>query len=805
MLKSYFTVAWRNITRHKGYAAINVLGLALGITCCIFIFLWISDEKGVDNFHANGKDLYAVYQTVTSDGQSYGNYQTPIRFDSNSVVFLLKDINKAVPEVKSFALYVPGYILPWGHAETFQVGDKLVKLEGSRAGENFFNMFSFPLLEGSPSTALKDISGIAISRKMAGIFFGSAHEAIGKTMRFENSINFTVSAVFEDIPANSTFKFDYLISWEAQRKLHIDGSTNDIRSYIQLEAGTDPRTAEANVNQYLRTQLGPQPKGTEVHAGLQPFHEQYLHNVFENGKPATGRIQYVRVFGSVAIFILLIACINFMNLATARSVRRAKEVGLRKVVGSTRIHLIGQFFGESLLFALLAMAVSILLLVLLLPAFNNFTGKQISLPLTQPMFWLGLAGIALATGIVAGSYPALYLSSLQPIRTLKGIFRFTQGAILFRKGLTIFQFVLSIVLLIATIVIVRQTRYIQNTNLGYNRDNLIYIRVEGELAKTEKYRLFKREATGLPGIQLIDRSTETPHSMDFEVYDPVQWEGKMPAENNIGFKPASVGLDFIELMNLKTVQGRPFSRDISTDSTDAFMVNEEAVRQMGMKDPIGKWVSAWQKRGHIIGVLKDYHTGSLHEPIKPLILDIKEGENFGLIMVRTYPGQTPQALASLEKVYKSINPGYAFAYQFVDEEYRKMYLSEQVTSRLSVLFAILAIIISCLGLLGLVMFAAEQRVKEIGIRKVLGSSLNQIIGLFARDFLQLVLIAFLIAGPLGWYVMHSWLRDFAYRINISWWIFVLSGAVALLIALLTVSHQALRAAMANPVKSLRTE
>ncbi|MBN8856614.1 MAG: hypothetical protein BGO55_23810 [Sphingobacteriales bacterium 50-39] len=804
MLKSYFTVAWRNIIRHKGYATINTLGLALGITCCIFIFLWIRDERSVDNFHANGKDLYSVYQTVTSDGQSYGSYQTPVRVDSNHYVFLLKDINKTVPEVKSFALYVPGYILPWGHAETFQVGDKLVKLEGSRAGEDFFTMFSFPLLEGAPSTALKDIYGIAISRKMAAIFFGSPHAAMGKMLRFENSINFTVAAVFEDLPANSSFKFDYLISWDAQKKLHIDGTTNDIRSYIQLAPGADPQIAEARINQYLHTQLGPQPKGTDVHAGLQPLHEEYLHNVFVNGKPATGRIQYVRIFGSVAIFILLIACINFMNLATARSVRRAKEVGLRKVVGSTRAHLIGQFFGESLLFSLLAMTVSILLLILLLPAFNNFTGKHIGLPLTQPMFWVGLAGIAIATGVVAGSYPALYLSSLQPIRTLKGIFRFTQGAIWFRKGLTIFQFVLSIVLLIATIVIVRQTRYVQNTNLGYDRDNLVYIRIEGELSKIDKYQLFKREATGLPGIRLIDRSTETPHSMNFETYGPVHWEGQKSTDN-IGFKPASVGFDFIELMKLQTVQGRPFSRDISTDSADAFMVNEEAVRQMGMKDPIGKWVSAWQKKGHIIGVLKDYHTGSLHEPIKPVILDVKEYEYFGVIMVRTYPGQTPKALASLDKVYKSINPGFAFAYQFVDDEYRKMYLSEQVTSRLSVLFAVLAIIISCLGLLGLVMFAAEQRVKEIGIRKVLGASLSQIIGLFAKDFLQLVLIAFLIAGPLGWYAMNSWLRDFAYRVTISWCIFVLSGAAALLIALLTVSHQAVRAATANPVKSLRSE
>jgi len=803
MLKSYLTVAWRNIIRHKEFAAINVLGLALGITCCLFIFLWVKDERGIDNFHHNGKDLYTIYQTITANGNATGTYTTPSRYDS-AVHFLLDNIKASVPDIKYAALYIPGYILPWGHAETFQVGDKIIKLEGSRAGEDFFNMFSFPLLEGTPTAALKDIHCIAISRKMAGLFFGSPHAAMGKPLRFENNINFTVAAVFEDLPTNTSFKFDYLISWDAQKSLNIDGPSNDIRSYIQLSPDANPQTAEANINRHLQAQFGMPDKAVIVHVGLQPLGDQYLHNVFVNGKPQEGRIQYVRIFSSVAIFILLIACINFMNLATARSVRRAKEVGLRKVVGSTRAHLIGQFFGESMLFAVLAMAASILLLFLLLPAFNHFTDKQIILPLTQLTFWATLLGITLVTGLIAGSYPALYLSSLQPIRTLKGIFRFTTGAIWFRKGLTIFQFVLSIVFLIATIVIVRQTRYVQNTNLGYDRDNLIYIRIEGQLSKPDKYRLFKQQASVMPGIRIIDRSTETPHSMDFVIDDAIKWEGK-GKNDHVGFKPASVGFDFVRLMDLKTVQGRSFSPLNATDSADAFMVNEEAVRRMGMKDPIGKWVSAWKKKGHIIGILKDYHTGSLHEPIKPVILDVKEYEYFGVIMIRTYPGQTPQALASLEKVYKEMNPGYAFAYQFVDEEYKKMYATEQITSRLSILFAVLAILISCLGLLGLVMFAAEQRVKEIGIRKVLGASLGQIVSLFAKDFLQLVLIAFLIAGPLAWYTMNSWLHDFAYRIAISWWIFALAGISALLIALLTVSHQALRAATANPVKSLRSE
>jgi len=804
MLKSYLTVAWRNIVRHKGYATINVLGLALGITCCLFIFLWVKDEKSVDNFHHNGKDLYAAYQTINANGNVvFASYSTPLHYDSQ-IVISMEHVEDYVPEIKYAAFYNPAYRLPWGHAETFQYADKIMKLEGARAGSQFFNMFSYPLIEGHPSSALGSVYNIAISRHMAHLFFASPHDAIGKTLKFENRLNFVVSAVFEDLPANSSQKFDYVINWDAQKQLKIEWPSNDFTTYIQLKPGADPKAAEAKIDQFVATRLGQQEKGITVHVGLQLYGDQYLHNVFVNGKPENGRIQYVNIFTSVAIFILLIGCINFMNLATARSVRRAREVGLRKVVGSTRGHLIGQFFGESMLFAILAMVTSIAFLYLLMPAFNGFTGKHIILPVTTPLFWVALVGITLATGVVAGSYPALYLSSLQPIRTLKGLFTFTRGAIWFRKGLTIFQFVLSIVFLIATIVIVRQTRYVQNTNLGYDKENLIYIRIEGQLSNMEKYHLFKQQAMASPGVKLVDRSSETPHSMDFVVDDAINWEGK-GKDVHVGFKPASVGLDFVQLMDLKTVQGHAFSSQRPADSSDGFMVNEEAVRRMGLKDPIGKRVSAWAKKGHIIGVLKDYHTRSLHEAIMPVIVDVKEYEYFGVIMIRTNPGQTREALASLEKVYKSVNPGYAFAYQFVDEEYKKMYAGEQIISRLSILFAVLAILISCLGLLGLVMFAAEQRVKEIGIRKVLGASLAQIISLFAKDFLQLVVIAFLVAAPVAWYATNVWLHDFAYRISVSWWIFALAGVSAMLIALVTVSHQALRAAMANPVKSLRTE
>ena len=802
MFKNYFILAWRNVIRHRLYATINVLGLALGMTCCLLIFLWVQDEKSVDNFGAAGKDLYTVYETVSADGKTNGSYTTPVRYDSGQATWYLETVKSAIPEIQHAACYATGYDLPWGFPETLQVGDKALKLDGVRVGEDFFQVFHFPLLEGDAATILKDMYGIALSRTTAVALFGSPRAAMGKSIHFQNKVNFTVSGVFEDLPANSSMHFDFLNNWQAQKRL-LDWSGTGMKVYVKLAPGADRKKVEALMTKFLHTAMGP-TKGVTIQLGLQRVSDQYLYNVFSNGRPATGRIEYGRIFGGVAIFILLIACINFMNLATARSVKRAKEVGLRKVVGSSRGQLIGQFFGESLLFAFLAMVLSLALVVVLLPAFNHFTGKSIALPFDRPGFWLVLSGIVLVTGIVAGSYPALYLSSLQPVRILKGVLKFTRGSIFFRKGLTVFQFVLSIVLLIATIVITRQTDYVQHTNVGYNRENLVYIRVEGALSTMPNYLLFKQRVSAMPGIAMVDRSSETPHSMNFDVADAINWEGK-PKDANVGFEPASVGFDFVRLMNLSIVKGRDFSRLNATDSTDAFIVNEVAVREMGMKDPIGKWISAWNKKGHIVGVVKDYHTQSLRQTIRPLVLDVKEGLDFGVLMVKTRPGQTKQALASLAAVYKQLNPNLAFAYQFVDEEYQKMYNSELIISKLSILFATLAILISCLGLLGLVLFAAEQRTREIGIRKVLGASLSQIITLFSLDFLKLVGIALLIAGPLGWYFMNSWLHDFAYRITLSWWVFALAGAGVTAMALLTVSYQAIKAALANPVTSLRSE
>ncbi len=803
MIRNYFKIAWRHVVRHKKHTLINVTGLALGITCCMFIFLWVQDEKGVDNFHANGKNLYAVYETYSSNGNTGGYYSSGVLFQNNKRIFPMEDAARSIPGIKYVSFYATGYDLPWGHPETIQVGEKKMKLQGSRASADFFKMFSYPIIAGNASTALHDISTIAISRNMADEFFGGPQNAIGKSLRYENQTNFTVGAVFENIPGQSSMKFDFLLNWEAQKQ-NLNWSSNYFQTYVQLDDNADPNVVSAKVSDYLVKHVN-FPKDIKVSYGLQRFGEQYLHNNFENGVPAGGRIEYVKIFSEVAIFILIIACINFMNLATARSVKRAKEVGVRKVAGSSKGYLIAQFYGESLMYALLAMLLSVVLLQAFLPAFNSFTGKQFGTPAMQLSFWLSLICITLVTGLIAGSYPALYLSSLKPVNVLKGVVKFTTSAVWFRKGLTVFQFVLSIVLLIATIVITRQTSYVENKHLGYDRENLVYISIEGNLSTKNKYLLFKHEVQNMPGIAMIDRSTEAPHNMDFVVNDnEITWEGRGP-NSTVGVKPASVGFDFVKLMNMKLVQGRDFSSNIPTDSTQAYLINEEAAREMDMKQPLGKWINAWGKKGYIIGVLRDYNTQSLHDPIKPVILDVKEGENFGVIIVRTKPGQTKQALESLAAEYKAINPNYPFDYQFVDAEYKKLYSSEQVMSGLSVIFAVVAILISSLGLLGLVMFSAEQRIKEFGVRKVLGASVSNLVALFAKDFMQLVMIAFLIAAPLGWYAMNSWLGSFAYKVELSWWIFALAAIMSAALAFAVLSYEAVKTALANPVKSLKTE
>jgi ABC-type antimicrobial peptide transport system permease subunit len=790
MFKNYLKTALRNLWKNKVFSVINIMGLALGLACSLLIMLWVNDEHNVDAFHKNGSQLYDVYE------KQYRDTAVDAFFGGPGV--MADEMKRVLPEVQ----YATN--MDWPNLGTFEANNKIIKESGLHAGQDFFKMFSYPLLEGSVITALQNPDDITISKKMAEEFFGSPAEAIGKTIRFQNKDEFKITGVFDDLPKNSTMQFDYLLNWQhflRDNKWAQDWTNNGPSCYIMLRKGTDAKAFETKIAKFLNGYNKEQTKRSYIRLGMERYGDVYLHSNFDkNGNISGGRIQYVNLFSIVAIFILLIACINFMNLTTARSVKRAKEIGVRKVVGAVRFALIRQFIGEALLIVFIAILIALLLVSLVLPLFNQLTQKQIHIPFNESSFWLTIAGLLLLTGFISGSYPALYLSSFRPVKVLKGLPKFSNSALWFRKGLVVFQFTLSIILIIGTIVVSKQVNYIQTVNLGYDRENLLYIPLEGDLIS--KYTLFKNEVANMPGIKDVSRMTENPTQIDNGT-GGVQWTGKDP-NADIEFTQAAVGYDFTKTMHVQLTQGRDFSKDFPTDSV-GYMINESALKIIGYKDPIGKPLTFWGKPGTIVGVLKDFHFNSLHEPINPLVLRMGENIEWGQALVRTEPGKTKEALASLEKACKELNPKFPFTYKFSDEEYAKLYKSEQVVGTLANYFAFLAIFISCLGLLGLAMFTAEQRTKEFGIRKVLGASPVTLFSLLSRDFLFLVLISMVIASPIAWLAMHNWLKDYAYSIKLSWWMFVIAGVASILIALITVSFQAIKVAVANPVKSLRTE
>jgi putative ABC transport system permease protein len=789
MWKSHLLVALRNLKKNKVFSFINIMGLALGMACSLLILLWVGDEKSVDNFHVNGDRLYVLYERQYIDGKIDAGYYTP--------GILANEMKKSIPEIEYASQGA------WTDHLTFQAGDKIIKQLGTYADSDYFKMFSYPLLKGNAVNALNSPVSLAISNKMAKEFFGSADAAFGKTLRYENRKDLTVTAVFADLPHNSFPQFDFIINWKTfldQNGWATDWGNNGPQTYLLLHAGSKPALVEAKIRKFLDKYNKEQTASFRIELGMQRYGDIYLHSHFTNGVIDGGRIEYTRLFSIVAIFILLIACINFMNLTTARSARRAKEIGVRKVAGALRGSLMRQFLNEAMFITFLSVLLSLLLVILLLPLFNQLTGKHIQFPGSNIYFWISLTALTLITGLISGSYPALFLSSFKPISVLKGTLKFSNGATFLRKGLVVFQFVLSIVLITGTIIVSEQVSYVQKINLGYDRENLLYIPLEGDLNK--QYSLFKQEALSAGGIQSVSLITQTPTEISNGT-GGVQWDGKDP-NSTPQFTQAAAGYDFIKTLNLQLLEGRDFSRDFATDSTN-YLVNESALKIINYKNPVGKPLTFWRKKGTIIGVLKDFHFASLHEPIRPLIIRLGEVNPYGSILLRTEAGKTKQVLSSLEKICKTLNPKFPFTCNFSDEEYQKLYQSEQVVSKLSTSFAFLAIFISCLGLLGLAMFTAEQRTKEIGIRKVLGASVASLFTLLSREFIILVFIAMTIASPLAWWAMHVWLQGFAYSVPLAWWVFAVAGILAILIALLTVSFQAIKASVANPVKSLRTE
>jgi putative ABC transport system permease protein len=792
MLRNYIVIALRNLWKNKGFSAINIAGLTMGMACSLLILLWVRDELSVDAFHTNSNRLYALYETQYFDGKADGGYYTP--------ALLAAEMKKTLPEVESATQ------IGWQGPHTMTVGDKAIKEDGNYAGADFFSMFSFPLIEGRASS-LSGLDAIAISRTMAKEFFGSPSDAMGKTIRYDNKKDMIVRAVYEDMPASSTLHFSFLTSWDwflQENPWMNQWGNNGPQTYLLLKPGTDPVAFEKKVFRYLDNYNKEQDKTFQIRLGMQRFGDIHLHNHFENGHPDGGAIAYVRLFSLVALFILVIACINFMNLTTARSLKRAKEIGVRKAMGAARRSLIRQFIGEAVLMTVVAGVITIPLIAILLTPFNALTGKAIPLPFDQGGFWVAMGALVLVTGLVSGSYPAFYLSSFSPLRVLKSSRGSAPGALILRKGLVVFQFALSILLIISTILVARQVKFLLNADLGYDRENLLYVPIEGELAT--KLPVFNTEILHRPGIAAISLISQDPTNM-YNSTGGVTWPGKDPSASP-QFTNAEVGYDFASTMRIHVLKGRDYSRDFATDSV-GYILNEAALKVIGYKDPIGQSLTFWGKKGSIIGVFQDFHYASLHTTIQPLILRLGKSDgdngNGGVIIVRTLPGKTREAIASLGQLCKELNPKFPFTFKFSSDEYATLYYSEQVTGRLSVIFAILAIAISCLGLLGLSIFTAEQRTKEIGIRKVLGAGAATLFNLLSREFLVLIGIAFAIAAPLGWWAMHQWLRQFPYQTDIKWWVFAASGGLVIFIALVTVCFQTVKSIRANPVKSLRSE
>ncbi|HVV06551.1 MAG TPA: ABC transporter permease [Puia sp.] len=811
MLRHYLLVAYRNLTRNKAFSAINILGLALGLTCSLFIGLWVHDERSVDQFNIHSDRLYAIYQRQHTGGIIKPQYNQP--------GILADELKRVLPEVQYASGVTPDEV------NTFEGNNKILKEDGIYAGKDFFTMFTYPLLEGDKATVLSESPNIAISRKMATDLFGSPHAAIGQPMLLNNGSTMKITGVFENVPENASSQFDYVINWEFFLKGHKNMQSYNntgVHCYVMLREGADPAKFGKEIVHFL-DKYAHHEKGYWVELETQRWDEMYLHNRFnDEAQLEGGRIEYVRLFSIVAVFILLIACINFMNITTARSAKRAKEIGVRKVVGAMRMALIRQFIGEAMLLAFISMFVALLLLALLLPAFNMLTEKHIAFP-SGVAFWTGILGVALVTGCIAGSYPALFLSSFRPVSVLKGtagiqgIQRFRtrrsvskqlrrsslklgRGNLLFRKGLVVFQFVVSIVLIVGTIVVSRQVNYIRTKDIGYAKENLLYIPLEGDL--NGKYNLFKQEMLRLPGVKSVSHIGDPPTNITSSTWG-IDWEGKDP-NSKPTFGDEEVAYDFAKTMDIQVLQGHDFRKDMATDSI-GYILNEEAVRIVGYKDPIGKPFTMWGRKATIIGVVKDFNFNSLHIPIRPFILYLGDNPWGGTTLVRTEPGKTRQVLDGVAALWKRMNPQFPFTYQFSDEEYDKLYKSELMAARLSNWFAGLAIVISCLGLLGLAMFTAEQRTKEIGIRKVLGASVGSVFRLLSGEFLLLVFLSLVIATPLAWLAMSKWLQDYAYHTNISWWMFVLAGVAALVITFLTIGFQTVRAALNNPVTSLRSE
>lgn len=786
MIRNFFTVAVRNFLRQKFYSFINLFGLASGLICALFIYLWVNDELSKDKFH---KDSDRIFQVVSNlqlnDGETLTWPITPGPLGDF--------ISDNFPEVEYSVRTMDS------RNQLFQYKENAFYESGYYADPEFFNLFTFKILQGSPNTDSINISSISISKKLATKLFGN-EDPIGKVVKVNNQTDYTIAAVFADVGTESSFVFDYVLPMEVYKKNRGQGwdwGNFDHPLYVKLD---DASKAEETMNKVNKEREKARASGDGDGGGtfyFQPFTDYYLHSQYENGLPSGGRIKYVQIFSIVAVFILVIACINFMNMATAKAAARSKEVGVRKVVGAQRKALIFQFIAESTLLALLAMVIAIAIVYLMLPLFNSLVSKQISLHLFEPKFLLTVILIIVITGLLAGSYPAFYLSSYQPAQVLKGGSTQAAGTAL-RKGLVIFQFALTVILIACSLVVYNQIEFIRNKNIGYNRESLVNFSARGNLFN--QYEAFKAEALQFPGITSVGKSNSSLVQVANQ-NGSVSWQGKDP-NSQVFFRTVIVDYDFIETMGLKIIEGRSFKKDFQ--DTASFIISRTAAEVMGMSDPVGQQINQWGNNGTIVGVIEDFHSRSMHEAIDPIVLMCRPNWT-GNIFVRFEATKTQEAIQRLETLYKKYNPEYPFTYTFVEDDFERLYNNEKVTGSLALGFTVMAIIISGLGLLGLAAYTAERKRKEISIRKTLGASVTGIVSNMSKDFIVLSGIAIIIGCPISYYLMQKFLEGYAYHTTPGWELFVITALAVLVMSLLTVIFQVTKAAVANPVDALRNE
>jgi putative ABC transport system permease protein len=794
MIKNYIKIAFRNLWRHKGFSLINIIGLAIGMTAAFLIFMYVKFELSYDNFNEKSDQIYRIVSDIKTPTETL-NW-------SSSIAPIGPALQQDYPEIKANTrIFGAGFLVQRGDS-------KLQENNALFAEPSLFKIFSFPVIKGDVDKAFSLPNTIVLTEKAAKKYFGSENP-IGQSLILDGKNPASVVAVVKDVPSNSHFKFDMLVSIatiakQSKDRLNQWGNFGNF-TYILLPKGYDANKLQSRMKAFVNRHYTAADKkqGMDYSFFLEPLKDVYM--VSKRGAPESGNLYNVRIFSIIAVFILLIACINFINLTTARATERAKEVGIRKVIGAMKQQLTIQFLSESVILCLISFLFSALFSFLLLSLFNQLAGKVISDSIFHNGYLFQLFLIACVIGLCAGLYPALVLSNFKPVTILKGRFSKSTKGILLRKGLVVTQFTISIVLIIGTIVVYNQLSFMRNQSLGFQKNQMLTIDFSGDSAIQSRQDIIKNELKKIPNVLGATASGAIPGFGNSVAYSEIQNQAGAMQQMNMNMY--DIDYDFIPQFEMKLAAGRIFSKAFGTDTTQAIVINEATAKSLGYRNPadaVGRNYSQWGRTGKIIGVLKDFHFQSLQETVKPLNMRINL-RGTGAFTLKIEAKNVPAIISAIQSRWKVLAPERPFNYVFVDETFNKQYASEVTFGNLFVNFAVLAIFISCLGLLGLASYSTIQRTREIGIRKVLGASVSGIVNMLSQEFLILVLISSLIAFPIAWFTMHSWLQDFAYRISISWWIFVFAGVLALVIAFTTVSFQAIKAALTNPVKSLRSE